>query len=1297
MHLASWLDTLRVRLVSARRRGQRRNIKSAEVLEQRTLLSVNSLFVNGELTVISDADESIRVSASNGNLLVETASPGGTFVADTTIQNIPASSVSSIVIEGGSESNSIDLSGVNSTIFSNPNLTVVINGNNGDDTIISTADIDDSMNGGDGDDVITGQAGNNTIDGGDGDDNIIGGAGNDMIDADDGDDTVAGGTGMDTIDAGDGHDSVNGDADNDLINGNDGEDTLNGGAGDDTLNGNSGEDSLLGDAGNDLARGGSGDDVFDGGAGDDRLIGQRGVDTINGGTGDDRLDGSEDGDELNGQDGNDTLTGMAGNDSLNGGNGDDMLIGGAGRDLINGEAGDDRGFGQGGRDTLIGGDGADFLDGGIGNDVIGGGIPELDIATTLVVNPEGGTGTSTAVFTVTLESTIPVGFAVEVDFATADGTAVAGSDYTATSGTLTFVPGVTSQTITVPIIGDLVVEPDETFSLNLTNPVNARILNNQSIATIINDDTAGFSVDDITIDPEGDNPDIIFILDNSGSSGSPFGGTPVGDVNGDGTADTVIDAEIAALIRFNNRLIADGLGDFADISILTTFAGNTAEAIDLDPSTGPTPRNVISTTPNTDANGNGISDVEDVLRQLDGGVGDPIFGEDVFEEPLNLFQALGTQPGEGLTIFLSDGAISQANQANRQTYLNAGHIYRAFAIDGSTFGVNTMQTYDPMAINITTTDQLQMVLGDINISTSGTFTVSLNPPLNQTATVDFTTVDGSAVAGQDYVATSGTLTFPAGTTTQTVTVDLVNDSTPEPNEDFFLMLSNPTPVGAGLVDPTGTGTIVDDDAGTTIVESRSEVISWSNLFGPNDDTLIGGAGNDTIGGAFGSDSITGGAGDDIIDGGAGDDFIFGGGGDDQINGADGNDRILAQGGNDAVFGGDGDDTLIWRGAPDGTDTFDGGAGSNEAEIRGGNVKDAFTLGQVQTLSPSGSTITGSKFQAAEMGETVTLENNFQQVTVNGRNGNDEITLQDIDGVPAFQLTINGEGGQDMITAANANIGNTVLVINGGADADNITGSNADDRINGGDGNDVLNGGNGDDRIDAGVGDDAANGGAGNDTLEGTVGNDTLSGDDGDDVINGGDGSDRLNGDAGDDTIQGNAGSDVLAGGLGADSLLGGLGADRMFGGQGNDILDGGRDDDRLNGQAGDDTLRGDHGNDRIDGADGMDVIDGGDGDDVLIGGADNDGISGGDGNDSLVGNSGDDTMRGEDGNDTLLGGAGRDIALGGDGDDLVNGQGGSDTVAGNEGMNNVLDSMAEIDESFVLSPEIIAALDASTV
>lgn len=113
--------------------------------------------------------------------------------------------------------------------------------------------------------------------------------------------------------------------------------------------------------------------------------------------------------------------------------------------------------------------------------------PTPSIAINSPSQPEGNSGTSNMTFTVTLSNASSS--TITVDFTTANGTAIAGSDYMTTGGTLTFNPGVTSQQINVPIIGDTTAEPDETFFVNLGNAsANALIGNGQGTGTITNDD-----------------------------------------------------------------------------------------------------------------------------------------------------------------------------------------------------------------------------------------------------------------------------------------------------------------------------------------------------------------------------------------------------------------------------------------------------------------------------------------------------------------------------------------------------------------------------------------------------------------------------------------------------------------------------------------------------------------------------------------------------------------------------------------------------------------------------------------
>jgi ELWxxDGT repeat protein len=99
---------------------------------------------------------------------------------------------------------------------------------------------------------------------------------------------------------------------------------------------------------------------------------------------------------------------------------------------------------------------------------------------------EGDSGTSMARFTVTLST--PSTQSVTVDYATSDGTALAGSDYDAASGTLTFAAGETSKTIDVRIRGDVNAESNETLFLTLANPVGATLQKGSAFAIIDDDD-----------------------------------------------------------------------------------------------------------------------------------------------------------------------------------------------------------------------------------------------------------------------------------------------------------------------------------------------------------------------------------------------------------------------------------------------------------------------------------------------------------------------------------------------------------------------------------------------------------------------------------------------------------------------------------------------------------------------------------------------------------------------------------------------------------------------------------------
>jgi hypothetical protein len=108
-------------------------------------------------------------------------------------------------------------------------------------------------------------------------------------------------------------------------------------------------------------------------------------------------------------------------------------------------------------------------------------------------------------------------------------------------------------------------------------------------------------------------------------------------------------------------------------------------------------------------------------------------------------------------------------------------------------------------------------IGDVTVyegpsgSAAAVFPVTLSCPFPQPVTVSYATADGLAVEAEDYLATAGSLTFPVGETTATVTVSVVGDEEHELHESFFVDLGDAVPAEVVLLDPRGEGWILNDD------------------------------------------------------------------------------------------------------------------------------------------------------------------------------------------------------------------------------------------------------------------------------------------------------------------------------------------------------------------------------------------------------------------------------------------------------------------------------------------------------
>jgi Ca2+-binding RTX toxin-like protein len=222
-------------------------------------------------------------------------------------------------------------------------------------------------------------------------------------------------------------------------------------------------------------------------------------------------------------------------------------------------------------------------------------------------------------------------------------------------------------------------------------------------------------------------------------------------------------------------------------------------------------------------------------------------------------------------------------------------------------------------------------------TTDFVFTVSLSNASYQTITVDFDSADGSAtVAGGDYIAASGTVTFLPGDTSETLTVAVNGDTAVEADETFFVNLSNPQ--NATIADGQGVGTILNDDLSADVPCTITGTNKDDVLVGtPGNDVICGLNGDDEIDGMGGHDVLIGGNGQDSLNGGDGNDLLVGGNGKDDLQGGSGNDNLQGGNGADNLIGGGGSDALFGEHGPDALDTVDGVSGNDSAD--GGSATD----------------------------------------------------------------------------------------------------------------------------------------------------------------------------------------------------------------------------------------------------------------------------------------------------------------------------------------------------------------------
>ena len=353
-----------------------------------------------------------------------------------------------------------------------------------------------------------------------------------------------------------------------------------------------------------------------------------------------------------------------------------------------------------------GASGGDYEDGTVPGVLVT--VIETDVPTLVIADASGLESAGVLGFVVSLSTA--TGRAVTVGYETADDTAVAGTDYTAASGTLTFAAGATGpQTITVEVTEDGVDEGEgETFTVALKSPTNAVLGDASAEGNIEDDDERGVEVSE----------ESVTVLEGGGASYT-----------------VALESEPTGTVTVRVTTDLSGTDVTVSPAALTFTAANwgTAQALT-------------------------VSAEEDDGDALD-------------DDPVTL----------------------------------------THAVSGGDYGGETASS---VTVTITENDGPSVSIADASGGESAgslRFAVSLDIPSSREVTVGYETADDTAVAGTDYTAASGTLTFAAGATgPQTITVEVTEDGVDEvATETFTVALRSPT--NAVLGDANATGTIKDED------------------------------------------------------------------------------------------------------------------------------------------------------------------------------------------------------------------------------------------------------------------------------------------------------------------------------------------------------------------------------------------------------------------------------------------------------------------------------------------------------
>ncbi|NND99300.1 MAG: hypothetical protein HKN47_18425, partial [Pirellulaceae bacterium] len=462
-------------------------------------------------------------------------------------------------------------------------------------------------------------------------------------------------------------------------------------------------------------------------------------------------------------------------------------------------------------------------------------LTDNDTATLTIDDITVGEDVGTAVVSVMVDKAVDGGFTV--NFATSDGTAVEPDDYTSAGGILTFAGDAGEiQTFNVTIIDDDDLEGAEQFNVGLFSVSNPDVNDlDTSVVNINDNDVAQLSIDDVTVNEAdgtamltvtlnrnivggftvdaftaddtaiapGDYSDTVQTLSFNGVAGETE--TILVPVNND--ADLVEETE-SFTVSFRNA--SDGRVDVTDSATVTINDDDmaTLSINDVSNLSG-----VISFSITLDSDVDAPLTVDVATMDIPG---QAVAGDDYQPNAETLTFQGNAGETQSFDVFVEPDAIVEPDETYQAILSNLQAGSRDVQILRGT-GTGTIVDDDSATITIDDVTEAED-------TGPATVTIRLNGAVQDGFTIDFATIDGTAVSPDDYAAAGGTLNFD-GTANEFKTVDisLVNDFLVEPNETFTFNVSNLITLGANpapvvAIDATDNATVTITDPLVTDVD-----------------------------------------------------------------------------------------------------------------------------------------------------------------------------------------------------------------------------------------------------------------------------------------------------------------------------------------------------------------------------------------------------------------------------------------------------------------------------------------------